>query len=855
MTPKLIRFLKTTLRVIAAPFRWAARIETSGRFVWSLVLADLMLAAGVILFLNGYWLIHRLDAESVALLSLGIVLFHLAAFSYVGLRPVAATWQALKIPAANALAVLVFPLAFAYLQIPLDRGGLLHVAAVLTPLQLLLHFAHRYFRGTAPLEPLRWILLAAGGLLVSFPFLTNSSVGSGDAFWYANMTADFATQWRAGVFPVFAGQSEFAFNGAISPLRLAPYLQHAAGVLDVLTRNTLTFFGLLNLTLVCSLIGGACSAYASLVAIDRGPRWLALLLALLFISSPGVLALAYTGDLFMSVCALPYLPLVLLGLHRTFRDGDTASVCLLATALAAVWLCHPPIAFWLTLVVALGQLIRLGRAARNPKAWRGWLAGVGVFAALTAFQFTSVATLHAPAAIVERSLSVDLLTKAFPAIFQPVSETASELSDYQLGWSLWVVLLAGGVGAIIQRGGWGLTLLLGACYFLLLLLPIPGVLRAMWYALPQAVCNLTNAWPMQRLYVLLAIMAIFLGYAVCANLAARRWQFHLLLAGALAGGLCWSGSEAFFFLQRGLKGTAPAATARVSQLPQNLILTRYAYNPFASIPPYYSHGYIDPAWENRLLEPDSFREIASNYRALSGAASTVSAEGAVTARHYAPQSTFYELFAALPVEPGRHYALELTLSHPELSGSLLVAGSTVVREYYLPHSGVGVTSGRPPTSFGALPTSKRSFPLLSSAPQTEKLLVQFVSSTLIERDVSDFGRYALREYDPARLPIVIESWVPYRAKVTSPARAWLETPRIFTEGYRATVNGQPVPVKSSPDGLVMLPVEAGESRVKLTYPGTLSLRLGYFLSLAAWLGVFAAAVLHAFRARRPATAG
>ncbi len=271
---------------------------------------------------------------------------------------------AAKIGGASVLALWLFPQAFDYLELHLDRAmfGPDDRGVCLTAPIPLLHLAHRRYRATTPLEAARAgpssppVGGPARGLPASSPVRT---VGTADAYWYGNMVADYVTQLRAGIFPVFVGQSDFAFNGAISPLRFAPYLQHATGLIDLLTGRTLPFTGLLNLTLLASLLAAVFTTYATLVAIEGRTRWLALGFALLFIASPGVLSLAYTGDLFMSVCTLPYLPLVMYGIWGTFRDGDVRSVCFLAVALAAVWLCHPPIAFWAIVVATLSQIVRL----------------------------------------------------------------------------------------------------------------------------------------------------------------------------------------------------------------------------------------------------------------------------------------------------------------------------------------------------------------------------------------------------------------------------------------------------------------------------------------------------------------
>ena len=72
----------------------------------------------------------------------------------------------------------------------------------------------------------------------------------------------------------------------------------------------------------------------------------------------------------------------------------------------------------------------------------------------------------------------------------------------------------------------------------------------------------------------------------------------------------------------------------------------------------------------------------------------------------------------------------------------------------------------------------------------------------------------------------VTSLIPYRATVRSPEAALLETPRMFVPGYAATVNGAPVAVRKSAEGLVAFPVPQGESRVELRFAGPLALAPG-----------------------------
>ena len=101
-------------------------------------------------------------------------------------------------------------------------------------------------------------------------------------------------------------------------------------------------------------------------------------------------------------------------------------------------------------------------------------------------------------------------------------------------------------------------------------------------------------------------------------------------------------------------------------------------------------------------------------------------------------------------------------------------------------------------------------------------------------EVTAFGSYTLKEFNPTDLPVVIENWAPYRARTTVATTSYLETPRIFLNGYHAEVNGRKVPVSRSPNALVMIPLQEGENLVELSYPGPWTLRLALMISLGFW---------------------
>ncbi len=832
-------------RLFARSRLFLAKARQLWLFPFSLVLADFLLA-GIVFVIGGlFWLERALPLNDLAGMALIILTCHGLALTYVPRQPNRPGLLLGKILLGNLAAMAAYCALHDQFPHAVGRATFTGFLMVLTPLQAGLHLWYRREDQPTPslaLEPLRWMMLAALLLVLHRPLLTAGSIGAGDAYWYTIMTADFVSQWRAGIFPVFAGQSEFAFNGTISPLRIAPGLQHLAGVVDLATVHSLPFHGILNLTLLASYVGGGLICYGCLRAIEPRTPWLALVLSLLFSACPGVIALAYAGDLFMSVTTLPFVPLLLYGAWRTLTKEDLGGLLIMVAAAAALWYCHPPIALWGTILAASTQLVRLGRDGRNLAAWRHWFIGACCFGVLSFYCFFSVETLGIPSYPIYGPVLIENLTNAFPAALLPVSTTLIALSDYQLGWALWGALLAGAIGLLFARPRLpALGIFCAVLVLLAFLLPIPWLLNKLWMSMPQSVCDITSMWPMQRFYVLLAALAAFLALTTLGPLAARHRYWGALILSAFLLGAVWSGIEALKFHRHAFRGTTQPAQAAQQLLPQNRILTRYSFNFFRDTPPYFSHSFIDPQLPNRLLAPGTFAELASNRTGIEtgSALGPVLAEGPLIA--YLPDPATATTLGLRPdfrLEPHRRYTLKIDFEHPEFVGGLALRGERMSRMYWLPNSGYDTKTISPSRAFGALPGQQRSLTLWTDRDVAEEINLQFFfTGEHPSETVTEFARYEFREFDPAKLPVVVEKWAPYQARVTAPVSAFLETPRIFTNGYRALVNGQVVEVSKSPDSLVMLPVPAGVSQVELSYVGPAPLRLAYFLSLLGWISL------------------
>jgi hypothetical protein len=139
-------------------------------------------------------------------------------------------------------------------------------------------------------------------------------------------------------------------------------------------------------------------------------------------------------------------------------------------------------------------------------------------------------------------------------------------------------------------------------------------------------------------------------------------------------------------------------------------------------------------------------------------------------------------------------------------------------------------------AFGSGPTNTRRIDIWSSDPAGDDVELRFIPNEPAAgpEDFAHFGSYNLREIISVRQPVEVVSLFPFRAIVRSASPAFLESPRMFMPGYRASVDGLAVDVQRSNSGLVEIPIPKGHHTVALWFKGPLLLQFSYFCSLAAW---------------------
>lgn len=692
-------------------------------------------------------------------------------------------------------------------------------------------------------------LLAAGALILVLPFAGHRVLGSQDAVWYLNTLADFLAQVHAGAFPVFVGQSEHLFNGGVLPVRFAPLYQHYGLLLDCLTLRTLTPAAIHNGVIMAAFFGAAVTAIATLSRILPGRPWAAAGLSALFLTCPGVLAVVYYEDLIMTWTTLPWLPVVFGACALSLSSSRVGLHVAMGAALGLVWWGHAPVAMWTTLAAALIKGIHLATTPRRQWPVGALLSAGFVFGGIACYPMVSV--LAVPVATASASLSyaetnagaiVHFVQDCFPQILAPLPFKARSLADFQPGWALIALLVLAMVALYRRRtdqpGLWAMIAVPWG--LLLLLLPVPGLIGALWSLVPGFILNPTGQWPMQRLYVVIAACGVVAVGGILARLRERRLVVTWL--GLIAIGLAWSAFCTSPLLLAKNRGRRLAIHTPDPSAPENHVLTRYAYLVFGQQPGYYSHGHVDPLFEQRFLAAGDGRWIGGNPNAILNdpAVTRQVAAGEIQANPLGAGQP-WQLEPRFRLEPHRRFALVFQPDALDAPGVLLLNGAGFGRIYALPSYGEE-------RAFGSGPASSPLLSLRTSRPEAIEVSLQFAPEKDPGRtDPFRIGSYRFLEVKTAALPINVTGWIPYRAEVDAPPGAWLETPRMYQPGYRALVDGRMVETIRSPEGLVAVPVPTGRSTVVVTYQPPPLLALSYGISLLAIVGTALAGLRWSWR--------
>lgn len=226
-------------------------------------------------------------------------------------------------------------------------------------------------------ERARVLLLVTVLLVTWWVYFTPQIVGVVDERWYGDLMTDFLGQVRAGVFPVFGGQGEYAWNGNVHPFRSAPWHHYFGAGLDLLTLRKLTPLAVQHLVLVASEFTAVLVLYVGLRRLRPLQPWFAWLIAFLFATCPAVTMAQIQHDMYMTSGALPVVVFIVLALSFALERDTWRAWSWLGAGLGAVWFCHPPVALLTSGAVAIVLVFRfVADPIKPPTLARVATAGV-----------------------------------------------------------------------------------------------------------------------------------------------------------------------------------------------------------------------------------------------------------------------------------------------------------------------------------------------------------------------------------------------------------------------------------------------------------------------------------------------
>ena len=698
-------------------------------------------------------------------------------------------------------------------------------------------------------ELLRWWGLAVVCAWAIHPYATPYLVGGGDAHHYAQQLADARAQLQAGNVELYVGQSAYAFNGDIHPLRTAPYFSYVGGALSLLGGEALPPTAAQNLLIVLSFGAGVAGLYLLLTRLRPRAAWAAGVLAAAFATSPGILALIYSGDMVASWMTLPWLPLVFYTLIRLWDNPRSIpSFCLLAGSLALLFLAHAPVAFWTTLFVVLSQGTRLVVSKRRRQNFCFLAGSATLCLLLCGYVFISVLSLELPTNpkninfLRDGGIMMNLKT-GWQGLGRPIDPAGTDLiRNLQLSPALWIAMILGLV-SLRHHGRATGPLIAGCSFLLLLLLPLDAIAGKLWSVLPEPIINMTDQWPMQRFYLILSALVPFICLMAWprsdTSSSHRRGKLLLLILG---GAVLFSVIDTRKFIARGNAISSSPEMSQRRMRPENVVLSNYSYEYYGRLPRAFTNGTVSPWMQNRLLNRGTLTPIDLNLLAVDPPAAPAQPglPKPVTRTRHRFIATDYGGYYVPPLklEPNQAYFLRFLFAEKHARGTLQLLGQHIYREYPLPMAGQDHAFG-----MGAL--QRNGFSLWTTANTSDQVEMRFYNAP-DQPAPENLGDVDLIQVNPKQLPLRMDSLQPYQITVQTKNDTWLETPKLFLPGYAAEINGRRVPVERSPDGLVMIPVPAGQHQVNLNYVASPALRASFWLMIFSGTGL----VLFVFWRRR-----
>ena len=716
--------------------------------------------------------------------------------------------------------------------------------------QRLLDIGHRLFNAANSaegMELLRLVLLSLITLLIFKPMFYNVDIGASvDAYVYHEIIADALEQYRHQIFPVYVGQSLFSFTG--TPMGRAPFLLLLVGFLNLISFGKFNSLQIQHATIIFSALAGVYLMYFTLAKIGPKQRWLAFIFAILYITCPSILTLIAKLDMYYSFITIPFFPIFVYALVRSYQKNDVLSYVLLSSSLSLIWMAHPSIGFFCTTICVIFFGLRL---LFKPKIFVQLVLAGGLFVLLSLWQFTTTFSLKMSEYVDIGSVNPKAHAEALIAFYAsyftgtllPVNLYSSLPTYNQLGYSLWFALILGLFVAIKKRDRLLSNLLLCGFYLVALISPVPYVSKFLWSLFPPAVIGLSSCWPMLRISPILPAFCCFIGmmslYKIHPELPEKKLR-NLVTVMLVILAVSWSFFQALPFSKYLSRHRAQSASWLLPENTRHRLeyTSGYHHQPLLE-------GIYEPALYNRLLQADGKELEGYNNNEIIKKACLLKSNSIKHNMLSDLKITFPKQFNTnnpealyplmnLKILPEAKYMFCLNLFISSADGLVSVVGYN--------HESIS-------TFHGGLPAQQTMLIPLFTTEKMEKELTLTLTSLRSNYNSKDsfvrLNSFNVITYDINKFPIQLHSLIPYKVTVKNPTKfSYLETAREFVDGYIALVNGTEYPTRISPTGRVMIPLLPGNNEVELFYVGTPLIRATFYVSLFFWIIVLLYLIHH-----------
>lgn len=683
-----------------------------------------------------------------------------------------------------------------------------------------------------------WVPLCTLCFLILYaysPFISEYNIGASDAQIYQYVLHDALIQLKHGIFPAYIGQSEFSYFGMT--FMRAPYYIVFSQLLDVVTLHQLNSTYIQHLTVLVSAVGAGLLTYFLLFKINPASRWIALLLAFLYVTCPGVMGLIYNLDMYFSFMTLPYIPIFIYGLIRIHQKHDLFSHIITGTSLSFIFMAHPPVAFWCVVSTCLFYLLQL---VAFRKGIIGLLIIGFMFLLLNLWQIVCVHELNLTNLDLIKNVKIDVIKQNLlnvidtyvkqevPGSFFPLSQQMVGLSYLQLGYSLWIVLFGCVIVGLRRNTFLIRSLLIITILLLMLIYPIPILSRWLWSFFPANILAV-NQWPMQRLYIITSIFVCFLGIGALEKilLSLNKSIKYLLLVTGIGCGI-WNIYQVQYFLQVG-EARKDHNTNWLNSEDVRLF-PLLVYGMTGNKKDVGHPGSFIPQLKSKLI--NELELPIENYdnqhivnRQCFESHSKIAQIALLNTKMKFPfrvDSDSFKPFLEFTLITKDPHLLLCLIAHADKKVPIKI-WSTISLDHSYPHIEYN--------SFEETNDGENvlTMPIYNPSMSKNDLHIYFLGK-------ANINSIKMINYNLTNLPIHVESLTPYRASVeTKLDNVYLDMYKSYYPGYQAKVNGEVAPVLQTKNGniKILLP-KKGKYTVDLVYVGTTLMKISFYVSLTAW---------------------